>query len=104
MPMHRRRVYIDHSSSRKRRIEGWLSLSIFLSVAILLLSLIGCLPDVIASTLGWFLPERTSVRLGISSGTESSVWVLPCEILMTLSGTYLALALFIKSQTRQRPH
>jgi hypothetical protein len=102
MPMHRRRVYVERSSSRKVRIEGWLSISIFLSAAILLLSLIGCLPDVISSTLRSVLPERISVRLGVSSGTDASVWVLPCEILMMLSGTYLAIALFIRSQTRQR--
>ncbi len=102
MPMHRRRVYLDHSSSRKARIEGWLSLSIFLSAAILLLSLLGCLPDVVSSTLLWVLPEKLSARLGVPSGTETSVWVLPCGILMSLSGAYLVVALFIQSHTRQR--
>jgi len=104
MPMHRRRVYVDHSSRRKARIEGWLSLSIFLSAVILILSLLGCFPDVLSSTARWFLPDRLSNRFGFSPKTEASVLALPCEILMTLSGAYLVLALFIKSHTRYRSH
>jgi len=104
MPMHRRRVYLDRSSSRKARIEGWLSLSIFLSAAILLLSLLGCLPDLVSSTARWLLPERLWDRLGVLTGTETSVLAVPCEILMTLSGAYLVVALFVKSHTRQRSH
>ena len=104
MPVHRHRVYLECGSSRKARIEGWLSLSIFVSAAILLLSLIVCLPDVVSWTLGWLLPERLSaqllVRLGVTSVTERSVLVVPCEILMTFSGAYLVLALFIKSHAR----
>ena len=103
MPMRRRRVYLDYSSSRKARMEGWLSLSIFLAAAVLLLSLLGCLPDVVSSTLSWLLPERLSARLGVTSGTETSVWAVPCEILMTLSGAYLVVALLLKFHTRQRP-
>ena len=83
-------------------MEGWLSFSIFLSAAILLLSLLGCLPDVVSSALRLLLPERVSGRIGVSLETETSVLALPCEILMTLSGAYLVLALFIKSQTRPR--
>jgi hypothetical protein len=104
MPMHRRRVYIDRSSSRKARIEGWLSLSIFLSAAILLLSLLGCLPDLISTTFRWLLPERLYGRFGVSSGTDVSVFALPCEILMTFSGAYLVVALLLKAQTGRRPH
>ena len=105
MPMHRRRVYLDYSSSRKARMEGWLSFSIYLSAAILLLSLLGCLPDVISSTLRWLLPERLSYRFGVTSGMEqASVLAVLCEALMTLSGAYLVVALFIQSSTRQGPH
>ena len=83
MPMHRRRVYLDYSSSRKSRIEGWLSFSIYLSAAILLLSLLGCLPDVISSTLSWLLPERLSDRFGVALVTgRSSGLTLLCETLM----------------------
>ena len=105
MPMHRRRVYLDCSSSRKSRIEGWLSFSIYLSAAILLLSLVGCLPDVMSSTLRWLLPERLTDRVGVASGMEqASVLAVLCETLMTLSGAYLVVALFIQSQTRKGPH
>jgi hypothetical protein len=103
MPMHRRRVYLDRSSRRKARMEGWLSLSIFLSAAILLLSLLGCLPDLVSSTVSWLLPDRLSARLGLTGAAETSVWAVPCEILMTLSGAYLVVALFLKSQTRHQP-
>jgi len=104
MPMHRRRVYLDHSSSRRARIEGWLSLSIVVSAVILLLSLIGCLPGMVSSTLVWLLPERVSDRLGVPSGTGTSALAALCEILMTLSGAYLVVALFIKSCARRPPH
>jgi len=100
MPMHRRRVYVERGPGRKAQIEGWLSFSIFLSVVILLLSLFGCLPDVLSSAARWLLPGKLSDRFGLFSETESSVLVLPCEILMTLSGAYLVVALFIKSHTR----
>jgi hypothetical protein len=101
MPMHRRRVYFDHSSSRKARSEGWFSLSIYLSAAILLFSLLGCLPDVLSLTLAWLLPERLSYRLGVISGTaQASLLATLCEILLALSGAYLVAALFIKRHTR----
>jgi hypothetical protein len=103
MPMHRRRVYLDHGSSRKARIEGWLSLSIFLSAVLLILSLLGCSPDLLSSVRTWFLAERPPVP-GLTSRTDSSVLAVPCEILMTISGAYLAFALFLKSHTSQRPH
>jgi hypothetical protein len=99
--MHRRRVYFDYSSSRKARAEGGLSFSIYVSAAILLLSLLGCLPEVMSSTLGWLLPERAAYRLGVISGTgQAPLLAMLCEILMALSGTYLVVALFIKSHTR----
>ena len=100
MPMHRRRVYFDYSSSRRARTEGWLSLSIYMSAAILLLSLLGCLPNIIASTVGWLLPER-AYRLGVISGTlQVPELTILCEIMVAFSGAYLAVALFIKSHTR----
>ena len=105
MPMHRRRVYLAYSPSRRSRLEGWLSFSIYLSAAILLLSLLGCLPDVMSSTLRWLLPERLSDRVGVASGTEpASGLTLLCETLMTLSGVYLVVALFIQSHSKQGPH
>jgi hypothetical protein len=97
--MHRRRVYTDFSSSRKAQSEGWLSISIYVSAVILLFSLLGCLPDMISSTLGWLLPERVSYRLGVGSGTTSSL-ALFWEALMAISGAYLVLALFVKSHPR----
>jgi hypothetical protein len=101
MPWHRRRVYLEYSSSRRARMDGWLSLSIYLSMAILLLSLLGCLPDVISSTIGWLLPAKISTKLGVISGPEQvSFLATLCEILMVLSGGYLVVALFIKSSTR----
>lgn len=102
MPMRRRRVYLDYSSSRKARMEGWLSLSIFLSAAILVLSLIGCLPDVASSIIKWLVPEKVSLRLGVTAGAETPMLVELCEIVMALSGICLAAALVLKSLTRQR--
>jgi hypothetical protein len=105
MPMHRRRVYMEHGPSRKSRIEGWLSFSIYLSAAILMLSLPGCLQDVMSSTLRWLPPGGLSDRVGVASGTEqASGLTLLCETLMMLSGVYLAVALFIQSHGRQGPH
>jgi hypothetical protein len=98
--MHRRRVYVDRGSRRKAKLEGFLSLSIFLSAATLFLSLLGCWPDVLYSTASWFLPDSLSDRFGFSSQRESSVLALLCEILMTVSGAYLLVALFIKSHTK----
>jgi hypothetical protein len=104
MPMHRRRVYFDYSSSRKARIEGWLSLSIYVSAGILLLSLLGCLPDITPLACRWLLPERLSDRLGVLSETEhASLLAILCELLLALSGAYLVVALFIKHHTRQGP-
>lgn len=99
MPMHRRRVYVDRGSRRKARLEGWLTLSIFLSAGILLLSFLGCWQDVVSSTARWFLPDRLSDQLGFSS-SESSVLAMLCEALMMVSAAYLVAALFIKSVTK----
>ena len=105
MPMHRRRVYLSYSPSRRSRLEGWLAFSIYVSAAILLLSLLGRLPDVVSSTLGWLLPAKLADRVGVASGTEpASGLTLLCETLMTLSGVYLVVALFIQSHSRQGPH
>jgi hypothetical protein len=95
--MHRRRVYLDYGSSRRARAEGWFSLSIYLSAAVLLLSLLGCLPEVMSSISSWLLPERASYRLGLTSGTVQTSGL---EILMVISGAYLVVALFLKSHTR----
>ena len=100
MPMHRRRVYIDRGASRRARIEGWFAFSIYVSAAVLLLSLIVCLPEIISSTLRWLAPERPSYRFGALATAQSSILVVFCEILTTLSGAYLAVALLIKSNTR----
>jgi hypothetical protein len=81
-------------------MDGWLSVSIYLSAAILLFSMLGCLPDVISLIVNWLLPERPSALLGVLSGTASSL-VVSCEILMAFSGAYLVVALLIKSHTRQ---
>jgi hypothetical protein len=105
MPMHRRRVYLEHGSSRKSRIQAWLSFSIYLSAAILLLSLLGCLPDVVSSTVRWLVPERLSDGARLASGAEqASALTLLCETLLMLSGAYLGVALFIQSHSKQGPH
>ena len=102
MPMHRRRVYLERGSSRKARIEGWLSLSIYVSAAILMLSMLACLPDLISSTVRWLRPETANFRFGgAAPWTERvSTWTVICKGLMTLSGAYLVGALFIKSNDR----
>lgn len=104
MPMHRRRVYLERGSTRKARMESWLSLSIYLSAAILLLSLIGCLPELSSSILGWLLPDRPSHRVAAASPTEpSSAVTMFCETMIALAGAYLVVAVFIQSNTRQGP-
>ena len=101
MPWHRRRVYIDRSASRRTQMEGWLSLSIYLSATILVLSLLGCMPDLVSSIFSWLLPEN---RIGASVTERSSVWAVLGETLMAISGAYLVVALFIKSHGGQGPH
>ena len=97
MPMHRRRVYLEHGSGRKARMEGLLALSIYVSALILVLSLAVCLPDLISSTRRW-------LEFGAVSGTEgASALVVLCEVLMTISGAYLLVALFIRSHGGQGP-
>ena len=101
MPVHRRRVYFEQPASRPGQIEGWFSISICLAAAILLLSVVGCLPNLI-STLSSLLPEQLSSRLGSFSGLEAvSGLTIPCEILMVLSAGYLFAALFITRSTRR---
>jgi hypothetical protein len=101
MPLHRRRVYFDYAPSRRARIESGLSFSIYLSGGILILSLLGCLPDVVSLILRWLLPDALVSRLGVISGAEQvSLLTTLCEVLMTASGVYLVLALFIRSHSR----
>ena len=104
MPIRRRRVYFDYSYSRKMRIEGWLSLSIYLAAGIFLLSFLVCLPDLISSVVSWLLPDRMSYLLGLSRAEQISYLSTLGQILMTVSGAYLVLALFISSHARQRQH
>ena len=101
MPMHRRRVYLEHGSSRRARMEVWLSLSIFLAAAILIFSLVVCLPDMISSTSGWLYPVKRTYQFGSSPGPQrASALVELCETLTVISGAYLAVALFIRSNSR----
>jgi len=104
MPLHRHRVYFDYASSRRARIEYWFSVSIYLSAGILIVSLLGSLPDVVSLILRWLLPDGLAHQLGVISGTEQvSLLATLREILIAVSGAYLALALFIRSHTRQGP-
>ena len=101
MPIHRRRVYFDYPSSRRARIEGWVSFSIYVSAGILILSLLGSLPDVASLFFMWLLPKELAHRLVvISGGGQASLLATLCEILMVVSGAYLVLALFVRSHTR----
>ena len=102
MPMHRRRVYVEHGASRRARLEAWLSLSIVVSALILILSLLGCLPDLISMLRSWLLPERLPARFQPTPLKSPSAWIEPCEMLLTISGAYLIFAVFLKSHTRRR--
>ncbi|MEO8370824.1 MAG: hypothetical protein ABI806_16695 [Candidatus Solibacter sp.] len=82
-------------------MEGWFALSVVLSTAILMLSLIVCLPDLIDTIRGWLQTEAPAYRFGSASHTQqASQLVLLCETLTVISGLYLVVALFIKSNTR----
>ena len=100
MPMHRRRVYLEHGATRKARMERWFYLSIFLSAAILMLSLVVCLPDIISSIRELLLPPRRTYQFGASHTQQASALILCCEILTAVSAAYLAVALFIRSNSR----
>src|SRR5262249_61583752 len=89
MPMHRRRVYFDHSYSRRARIEGWLTLSIFLSAAVLLVCLLCCLSEA-SSTLCW-LPSKRLSRLHPTPWVGTSVVAGVCENLMMVFAAGLVL-------------
>ena len=104
MSIRRRRVYFDYSYSRKMRIEGWLSLSIYLAAGIFFLSLLVCLPHLISLVVSWLLPDRMSYQLGLSRAEQTSFLATLCQILMPVSGAYLFLALFISSHAKQRQH
>jgi hypothetical protein len=104
MAIRRRRVYYDYSYSRRMRIEGWLSLSILLSAGIFLLSLFGSLPEVKSLILRELRPDGLPYQLGVISRAEQvSLFATICEILMAVSGAYLALALFVRSHAKQAP-
>ena len=100
MPIHRRRVYRVRGASHKARMEGLLSLSIFLSTAILLLCLVVCLPDLVSSVRSSLTPQRGSIYFGTAATQDVPVFVAFCEFMMTVSGGYLAVALFIRSGSR----
>ena len=76
MPLHRHRVYFDYASSRRARIEYWFSVSIYLSAGILILSLLGSLPDVVSVYL--LMPVRPHWLSGgmILRATTVSRWRL----------------------------
>ena len=80
-------------------MEGWLSLSIYLSATILILSLAVCLPDIVHSILRWLQSETPTYRFGELPHTQASAFVVLCEFLTTISGAYLVVALFIRSNT-----
>ena len=104
MPFHRRRVYFDYVPGRRARIESGFSVSIYVSAGILILSLLGSLPDLVRRIHRWLLPDGLVYRLGVVSGAEQvSLLVTLCEILMAVSGVYLVMALLIRSHTRQGP-
>jgi hypothetical protein len=96
MALHRRRVYYGYSYSRRSRIENGLSFSIYVTVVIFLLSFVGCLPEIISTIGGWLRSDHG----GFSAAGQDSLLITLCEILMTLSGAYLAIALFIRSHTK----
>ena len=104
MPIHRRRVYLSYDSSRRARAESGFSFSICVSAGILILSLLGSLPDVLSLILTWFLPDSLARQLEVISGAQQvSLLTTLCEILMAVSGTYLVLALVIRSLARPGP-
>src|SRR5579862_2285376 len=101
MPTRRRRVYFDHSYSRRMRMESGLSLSIFLSAGIFLLALLASVRDLASRAASWLLPDGASFQYGAISTPEApSLLATLCEILMALSAAYLVLALFIKFLAR----
>ena len=84
-------------------MEGWLSYSIYVSAAVLLLSLVGCLPQLIFSFLSWLQPAGEAYRFGAARAAEpASAFTLLCEALMTISGAWLLLASLIQSSGRRR--
>ena len=96
MPIHSHRVYLDHdSSSRRARFEGWLILSIVLAAVVLLVSLLGCLLNIMSTPS--HLPSEWLQPNGLRPDRAKPVWTELCEILATLSGIYLVIALFIES-------
>ena len=104
MPVHRRRVYLSYDSSRRARAESGFSFSICVSAGILILSLLGSLPDILPRILRWLLPGSSASQLGAIPGAgPGSLLTTLCEILMVVSGAYLVLALVIRSLARPGP-
>jgi hypothetical protein len=97
MPVHRRRVYY-YGHSQRARSEGWFSLSIYLSMGIMILSLIGCLPEIVPLITGWLTSESSASQPGAIPGVgDASSFATLCEILLVVSGTYTVVALFLRS-------
>jgi hypothetical protein len=101
MALHRRRVYsgYSHSYSRRMRMESSLYFSIYVAAGVFFLSLVGCLPEFISLIVSW-LRSAQYPQPGFSVTEQGSFLVTLCEILMTVSGAYLVLALLIRSNTR----
>ncbi|SPE30805.1 hypothetical protein SBA3_170002 [Candidatus Sulfopaludibacter sp. SbA3] len=101
MPLHRRKVYLE----RKRIGAWWLNYFIYLSAAIVILSLVGCLPDVANLVARWFLPAAVAERIGVVARPEYLLTEF-FEFLLAVSGIFLVLALCIRFQAgpRAQPH
>jgi hypothetical protein len=96
----RRRVYFDYSYTRRMRMEGLLSVSIYISAGIFFLSALVCLPEMLSGFAGWLLPRPLFSLLGNSGGEQGSLLTTFCAFLMAVSGIYLVAALFIRFQAR----
>ncbi len=98
MPMHRRRVYMERGAGRRSRIEGWLSLSIFVSTVVLLFSLLGCMPELVYATRKWLTADPHPLMPVTAEPTPALVLI--SEASTMLSGSYLLVALLLKSSAR----
>ena len=103
MQLHRRRVYHGNSYSRRMRLEGNLSLTVYLAAAVFLLSVLGSLPDLASQVVGWFVPAQP-YPFGTSSADSAPLWAELRETLMAVSGACLGLALFLKFLGRRGTH
>jgi hypothetical protein len=96
----RRRVYFDYSYSRRMRMEGLLSVTIYISAAIFFFCGLVCLPAILPLISAWLLPRELSTSLGHPGGEQGSMLITFCAFLMAASGFYLVAALFIRFQSR----